>query len=133
MIKSPKNKGNKFELKVYYDLKQLGNCKRTVGSGSSIEVADITFNVLGTKTIYHVECKHYKSLSHTQLQNFWSKLLEEIEEKDPLSALKTAVQAIPTLIYKENYEPVKVMTMMGLWRVTMLYEDWKIYVQGGEE
>ena len=66
------NKGHSFERLIYKDLRKYGNCKRTIGSGSSDEPADIHFEQ------YICELKHLKKINWTILTKFWNKLNNNI-------------------------------------------------------
>lgn len=90
-----KHKGNKFELKIFKDLRQYSpTLKRTIGSGSSEDDADL----IDDKFI--IECKHYKSLNESQIIKFWKKLVNEAYK----------INKTPVLVYKENNQPIKAVT-----------------------
>ena len=93
-----KHKGNAFELKIYKNLRELGFCKRTIGSGSSDESGDITFEI-GHKML-SIECKHLKKVRWSILNKFWDKLNKEI---------KSFGKGEPVIIFRQNNEPIMVM------------------------
>lgn len=114
MVKA-KRKGNTFENQVYRDLRAAGlpGIKFSIGSGSGIEdEADLISNN------YVMECKHYKEVTDWMVDQWWKRVMEQakIHKKDPV------------LIYKENYQKAKVVTLgrtqlYGPMRVTVLYLD----------
>lgn len=97
-----KHKGNKYELLIYKDLRRFGECKRTIGSGSSDEVGDILFKN------YAIECKHMKEIRWKQLTDFWHKLKKEISSQRSLG-LKSME---PVIIYRINRQPIMVMCLV---------------------
>lgn len=119
-----KNKGNAFERLIYKDLRHKpGECKRSLGSGSSDEAADIYFSPKNNVNTYAIECKHYKKLTWYRLEKFWTKLNNEVKAKWLRSAFP---EPLPVLIFRENREPIKVMWQNhNSFLVIGLYEDWK--------
>lgn len=114
--RAPRNnlKGKAWERRVYKELRELGKCKRTLGSGSSDEAGDIYF---GTDII---ECKAYKKVSPRMIKKWLDKLVQEMHDKK--------VNGTPTLIYKANYQTP--MVAQRLWdgqKTYMLqtYEEYK--------
>lgn len=116
-----KRKGNAFELKIYKDLKKIGICKRTIGSGNSEEGGDIHFEPHTKSAIYAIECKHLKKVTWARLDGIWKKLIDELKKKQ--------IVAEPAIVYRENNDAVMVM----FWnlvngerlRVITNYEMWK--------
>ena len=86
------HKGSAFELKIYKDLRDKGFAKRTIGSGSSDEPADIIFN--NHKKTYSIECKHLKKVTWRALDAFWKKLNNEIK--------LYGKHYEPTIIFRQN-------------------------------
>tara|TARA_Y100000310_G_C20420453_1_gene686434 strand:- start:208 stop:549 length:342 start_codon:yes stop_codon:yes gene_type:complete len=107
-----KHKGNRFEILIYKDLRELGVCKRSIGSGSSDEAGDILFKH------YAIECKHLKVVRWSALTNFWDKLKREItNDREPI------------IIFRQNREPIMVMCIMDIngksTRAITSYNIWK--------
>lgn len=97
-LNSPKNKGNAFETKIMLKLREISpNTFRTMGSGNSQnDLGDVHFKD------YIIECKHYKSVSHSMIygkDGWWQKICKEAS-KD---------QKQPLLIYKLNNQPERVV------------------------
>ncbi len=113
-----KHKGNQFELLIYKELRELGHCKRTIGSGSSDEPGDIIFKN------YAIECKHLKQVRWSMLTKFWDKLKKEIDEVRPLY-----VPYSPIIIFRQNREPIMVMSIGSIEgktiRCVTSYNLWK--------
>lgn len=109
-----KQKGNSFEGKIWKDLKKIFEYShRTIGSGTVKEdKGDINFRE------YLVECKHYKKVTQTMIDDWWKKICSESKKENKY----------PLLIYRENYQPVKVVCTIDNVRVTIIYEEWLIYV-----
>ena len=97
-----KRKGNQFELLVYKDLRDIGECKRTIGSGSSDEPGDILFKKSGR--LFAIECKHLKIVRWRDLNHFFDKLNRQIESFG---------RGCPIIIYRQNREPIMVMCLMN--------------------
>lgn len=118
-----KTKGNAFERKVYKDLRDITEAKRSLGSGSSDEASDIS-----TKK-FVAECKCYRKVSDTMLRNWWAKLIDEMDWKKD--------HRQPVIIYKENFADPKVMMIekiRGLnMRCIIYYEDWLLLVRRIEQ
>lgn len=114
-----KHKGNAFELLIYKELRVHGHCKRTIGSGSSDEAGDITFNH------YSIECKHLKQVRWVMLTKFWNKLKDEVTSWNKISKHKTE----PVIIFRQNREPIMVMCLMKcegkIVRSITSYNIWK--------
>jgi hypothetical protein len=110
-----KAKGNAFESRVWRDLRKIFKYShRTIGSGVVKEdKGDINFRE------YLVECKHYKKITQTMIDNWWDKIVEESEKEDKQ----------PLLIYKENYHPIRVMFILKGLRVSAVYEEWLVYIE----
>ena len=104
MVK-PKRKGSVFELMIYKDLVKFGECKRTIGSGSSNEPADILFKN------YAIECKHLKQVRWTMLSKFWSKLNKQVDVYNESFKYNTKYYE-PSIIFRQNREPIMVMCIM---------------------
>ena len=96
MVHKSKSKGNRFENKIYKDLRKIiPSLKKTLGSGNSEHDADLVSNV------FIIECKHYKKVTKKLLDLWCEKLLlDKEEQKEP---------KLPILIYKQNYKPVRVV------------------------
>lgn len=118
MVKHPKNKGNRFELIIYKDLVKYGECKRTIGSGSSTEPGDIMF-----LNQFAIECKHLKRLTWTHIDKFMDKLSKEVVDYYELDCSKVALA--PVLIFRVNHYPVQVAEVWNKKIILMRYEDWK--------
>ena len=59
-----KRKGNIQERLIYKILREIDpHCKRSLGSGSTDEAADIRFN-----EVYVIEVKHYKHITDGMLE-----------------------------------------------------------------
>lgn len=94
-------KGGSFELKIYKDLrKDYNNVRRTIGSGSSDEVADIILKIADKD--YSIECKHIKQVKWYMLNKFWRKLRYSIGNHN----------LIPIIVFRQNREPIMVMCIM---------------------
>jgi len=94
IAKRSKNKGNAWERKVYKDLREIDpSVKRSLGSGSSDEPADISLRE------YAIECKRYKRITLKMICNWMNKLSEEI---------KGQKGKIPLIVMKEDYKPPQV-------------------------
>lgn len=95
MVKT-KRKGNQFELKIYKTLREKGEAKRCIGSGSSDESGDISFHptTTGKSPTFAIECKHLKNITWHNIENFYWKLVEEIKQKKE--------NKIPIVIFREN-------------------------------
>lgn len=91
------HKGSAFELKIYKDLRDLGVCKRTIGSGSSDEPADILFKQ------YAIECKHVKKVTWRWLDKVWKKL------NNQTSIFNNNRSYEPIIVFRQNREPIMVM------------------------
>ncbi len=107
MVKG-KNKGNSFEIKIYKELRNLGECKRTIGSGSSDESGDILFKG------YCIECKHLKVVSWSMITKFWNKLKIQVEQYNKLSSgdeNTISYDIKPVIIFRQNNSPIMVMTI----------------------
>ena len=102
MVK-PKQKGGSFERLIYKDLRQYGECKRTIGSGSSDEPSDILFKN------YAIECKHLKKVTWKILTKFWGKLIKQVKEYNVDIPYKNYE---PIIIFRQNREPIMVMCLM---------------------
>jgi len=111
------HKGSAFELKIYKNLRELGECKRTIGSGSSDETADIHFKN------YSIECKHLKEVRWKNLTQFWNKLNKDIGMK----------KEEPIIVFRQNREPIMVMCRMNYKgkniRAITSYNIWKQIVK----
>jgi len=109
------HKGNQFELLIYKDLRGLGECKRTIGSGSSDEPADILFKD------YAIECKHLKEVNWKTLTRFWNKLLKQCNDY--------ARDVKPIIVYRENRKPIMVMCIVSIgdcsFRAITSYNIWR--------
>ncbi len=113
---NPKDKGNRFELKMLRKLREIWpDLHRTIGSGSAKdESADAKSNTCP----YLFEFKHHKRLSKKQLHDFFDKVCDEAKEH----------KKVPVLIYKENNRPIIVVTEDMLWFLKMLFfDDWFEY------
>ena len=114
-----KKKGNAFENEIFKDLKAFLSeiaeipVRKTLGSGSAESDADL--KLVGN---WVVETKCYKRLSDVELMRFFDKVVVEA----------TALGRKPVLIWKENYRGVKAMFLLEGLRVTVDYEDWKMYM-----
>lgn len=114
-----KHKGNRFELLIYKELREIGSAKRTIGSGSSDEPGDILFTK--NNTGYAIECKHYKSVDWKLLNRWWTKIVNETKDFD--------ASFNPVIVYRENRKPIMVM-WLGEFngkkiRVVTSYNLWK--------
>ena len=117
-----KSKGNKYELLIYKDLRDIvPDLKRTIGSGSSESDADLISDIHGII----IECKHHKVLKEGILTRFWNKVLDESAKIDKL----------PALVYKENNQPIKVRILNDFGDYTLpvdiSYEAFKILLMEG--
>ena len=119
----PKRKGSQFELLIYKDLVNYGECKRTIGSGSSTEPGDILFKT------YAIECKHLKQVRWVNLTKFWNKLNKEVDDyhKIGLNLKKPIIDT--AIIFRQNREPIMVMCRMKYkdktTRGILSYNIWK--------
>ena len=130
------HKGNKFELLIYKDLRMLGHCKRTIGSGSSDEPGDILFEK------YAIECKHYKQVRWTWLHKVWKKLEKETKEYNKmysntyilLEGKRADDHFEPIIIFRQNREPIMVMCLMSCkdktFKGVTSYDIWKQLIGG---
>ena len=84
-----KIKGRNYENEIYKILRKLGECKRTLGSGSSDEAGDIHFKH------YLIECKRYKKVSEWMLRDWSKKHYKDCKRKH-------GTRPIPLLVYREN-------------------------------
>lgn len=98
---NPKRKGSAFELMIYRELRDLGDCKRTIGSGAQEEPGDILFRK-GTR-LFAIECKHLKKVSWAGLCHYWDKLNRQIVSYG---------RGEPAIIFRQNREPIMVMTLL---------------------
>lgn len=96
-LKNPKAKGNQFERQVYYDLvAKFGadRVKRSLGSGSTTEPADIqVFDEVG-RIWFSIDTKHYKTLTWGEIDKMFSKLEHECKNKPVDDLLATAILVI---------------------------------------
>ena len=102
-----KRKGTTFENKIYKILRDVDiNTKRTLGSGSSDEAADIHFKN------YVIECKHYAQITDAMLDKWFKKLIKSKGNKDPI------------VIFKQNHRHTMVMyDYEGAYHF-MYFDDW---------
>jgi hypothetical protein len=112
---SSKGKGNKYENKIFKELREIiPEIHKTLGSGSSEDDADLVCDE------YVIEIKHHKKLEENQIDRFFSKVFKQAVKRG-----KT-----PVLIYKENYKPAKAMTFMHMKDNTVIgtidYEEFKV-------
>lgn len=105
-------KGRAFEREIFKDLKPLiPDIRLTMGSGSgSIEKADL----YSDKLALVIECKRYKKLSVNLTNKFWTKLVNYAAKIDYESVL----------IFKNNNEPIMVITDNDDTLLLSKYSDW---------
>ena len=84
-----KTKGNIYENEIYKTLRDFGECKRTLGSGSSDEAGDIHFKT------YMFECKRYKEISDWMLRSWAKKHYKDCKRKH-------GSRPVPLLVYRED-------------------------------
>ncbi len=111
-----KRKGNLFENKIYKELRELGECKKSLGSGSSDEPGDIIF-----LDQYAIECKHRKLMTWNTLHRFYHKLIKEITTKGK--------DYIPLVIYRENRREIMVFMQLDNLIITLHFDEFIRYVQ----
>jgi Holliday junction resolvase len=111
MVKKPKAKGNAYESKIMYRLREIDpNSARTAGSGSSYkDVGDI----INFKDRL-LECKHHRTFGWAELIKYYKKICSEAKQSGKR----------PALIYKENYKPDMVMEEYKGRIHIVLFEDW---------
>lgn len=115
MVKG-KAKGSAFERKVYKMLRAISpEVKRTLGSGSSDEPADIY-----QFFCYAIECKHHKSITLGELRGWWKKLCERCKNTSHK----------PALVVKQNFMP-EMVVIWGDWQKPCIYllSDWLEHFQ----
>jgi len=114
MVHKSKSKGNKFENKIYKDLREIiPSLKLTIGSGNSEADADLISNQ------FIIECKHYKKVTPKLIDRWCKKLLRDAKQQ---KTFKT-----PLLIYKQNYKPTMVVRLSNFneYRQEYKYEIFK--------
>ena len=120
-----KTKGGAFERLIYKELRNYGTCKRTIGSGSSDEPADILFKN------YAIELKHLKQVRWSMLTKFWSKLKKQVDEYN-VGFKDNTLYFEPVIIFRQNREPIMVMCLMDYnkknVRAITSYNLWKLMV-----
>lgn len=89
-----KRKGNKFENKVYDDIRAKGVLvRKNKGSGNAEDnKGDLETNGL------LIECKHYKKVNDKMIDSWMKKIFNEA----------IPLEKYPILIVKENYIPARV-------------------------
>ena len=109
MSSKSKTKGAQFELLIMRKLREVFEfTARTAGSGGGNEKGDIEFRE------YLIECKHRKKLPDTQLLQFFRKISEEAND----------LNKIPLLIYRANYERIKVMFKRDNMHTVVFFDEW---------
>lgn len=122
-LKNPKAKGNQFERQIYYDLAaRFGNdrVKRSLGSGSTKEPADIqVFDEVG-RIMFAIDTKHYKPLTWGEIDKMFYKLEAECKAKTV-----DGFEATPILVIKINGSRVLEVVRRDSGIVTRCkYDDW---------
>jgi len=94
-----RNKGAAFERQVVNMIKDyLGyDCKRNL-----MQTAEGGHDLIGVPG-YAIECKRYRSISHADLEKFWSQCVRQAH----------AVELTPCLIVKPDRQPIRVYVPWG--------------------
>lgn len=87
-------KGRNFENKIYKLLRDFGECKKSLGSGSSDEPGDIIFKR------YVIECKRYKYITDAMLNRWSKKLYQEIRDKG-------YEDYFPIIVFKSDWQSIE--------------------------
>ena len=131
MVKHPKQKGSKFEILIYNDMKTyIIGVKRVGGSGTQKgENGDLIFPLLpknsgdNLKGNYCAELKHYKIINQSVVSKWWKKIVKQASEIDH----------IPILIYRQNRQKIMVRTylhFLGYKTVGDIpYDVWKTIIK----
>ena len=127
-----KHKGNRFENLIFRDLDSKGlPVRKTLGSGSPEDQAGDLL-LWANKIKYAIECKHHKSFRWKELNQYFDKLKREIypiakNMKDAVDGMKRNIE--PILIFRENRQPIMVMTVANVngktMRCIVSYNLWK--------
>lgn len=102
MVKHPKRKGSAFEIVIYNDMKTyLKYAKRVGGSGTQKGENGDIIALIDNKE-YCIECKHYKILTFTLIDKWWTKIKKQANE----------INMTPLLIYRQNRQKIMVRTIV---------------------